>query len=298
METTDPNPGVDPFDALVGALGTDEPEETTDEEVSEVEPEQAEESGEAEETEAERIEFDGKTLEIPKGTPPELVESLRSMAADLKADYTRKTQEVAEGRRFVEARMKSAQEQEQTLSALFEKAVEYKVVAGKIAQLQDIDWPALIDENPQQAQKLNLTLQQLQRDEQRLKGELQQADAHRREAMAQAKQQKLQEAQKDLLRRIPKWTADTGRAISEHAQKYGFTAEELAEVSDPRMVEALHDAMQWRRLQAEKPKAMQKVANAPRAIKPGTAQPRPRNQAAMDRLKANGRIEDLAALLG
>lgn len=44
------------------------------------------------------VEFDGKKLAIPKGTPPALVEAVKSLGNDLKADYTRKTQEVAQER--------------------------------------------------------------------------------------------------------------------------------------------------------------------------------------------------------
>lgn len=47
---------------------------------------------------ADEVEFDGKKLAIPKGTPPALVEAAKSLANDLKADYTRKTQEVAQER--------------------------------------------------------------------------------------------------------------------------------------------------------------------------------------------------------
>lgn len=297
---TDPQEGVTPFDDLINSLGT-EPEEvsqeaeTEPEEVSE-EPQEAPEEPEATE-EPDIVEFDGKKLEIPKGTPPELVESVKSMAADLKADYTRKTQEVAEGRKFVQSRVEAIQQQEQMLSANFQKAVELKAVTDRIAQFEQLDWDSLATEDPAQATRLNVAYQKLQREAQTLRGQLQQQEAQRQQAIAQTKQEALQEAFKELQRRIPKWTADTGKQISEHAQKYGFTAEELSAISDPRMVEALHDAMQWRKLQAQKPQALKKVADAPRMAKPGPSLRQAPNKAAEERLKKHGRLEDLAALL-
>lgn len=280
----------------VEALAEDEPVNLEDDQDAEEAEIEAVDDGEGEaETEegddAEEwadLEIDGKNYKIPA----ELKEGFMKSA-----DYTRKTQEVAEGRKFVQARVESIQQQEQMLSANFQKAVELKAVTDRIAQFEQIDWDSLATEDPAQATRLNVAYQKLQREAQTLRGQLQSQEAQRQQAIAQAKQQSLQEAFKDLQRRIPKWTAETGKQISEHAQKYGFTAEELSALDDPRMVEALHDAMQWRRLQAQKPTALKKVADAPRMAKPGPSLRQAPNKAAEERLKKHGRLEDLAALL-
>lgn len=301
MKDTDPQ-GSDPLDDLMDALGPDSADETlSNPDNGESEPEESQEAEASEESAteevAEQIEFDGKKLDIPPGTPPALVESVKALANDLKADYTRKTQEVAEGRKAVEQRFEAIQQQEQLLSANFAKAVEYKALQDRLTQFEQLDWQALADSDPSQATKLNLAYQGLQRDAGKLYRELQQGEAQRQQMTAQQQRAMLEQGQKELQKRIPNWSSDVAKAITEHSQQYGFSAEELAKVSDPRLVLALHDAMKWAKLQADKPKAMQKVAAAPKVLKPGTTAPRNTNQAALDRLKKAGRIEDLAKFL-
>lgn len=297
---TDPQ-GSDPFDQLLGALGDAPAEGTADS--GEPEPEQQPEDQPAEETtdavEAiEEVEFDGKKLAIPAGTPPELVIGVTKLANDLKADYTRKTQEVAESRKSIEARSEAIQQQEALLSANFSKAVEYKALQDRLNQFEQIDWQALADSDPGQATKLNLAFQQLQRQAGKLYGELRQGHEQQQQLTAHQRQLLIEQGQRELQKRIPKWGAEVAKSITEKAQTYGFTADELSKQIDPRFVHVLHDAMQWQKLQEEKPKALQKVANAPKVLKPAASAPqKTTNQAAAERLKKFGRIEDLAKLL-
>ena len=128
--------------------------------------------------------------------------------------------------------------------------------------------------------------------------ELHQAQSTAEQLTAAQRQQMLVEAQKELKQRLPSFGAETAEKIKTAARQYGLSDQELNQVIDPRYVHILHDAMQWQALQAAKPKAMQKVAEAPKVVKPAAAQPKPRtNQAAAQRLAKHGRVEDLAALL-
>lgn len=298
---TDPQ-GSDPFEALIDSL-EDNPEEATvqdgEEQTEEATEEQQEPEDAAEEPapEVDEVEFDGKKLAIPKGTPPELVESVKSLANDLKADYTRKTQEVAEQRKSIATRSEAIQQQEQMLSANFSKAVEFKALQDRMAQFDNIDWQALVDENPAQATKLNLAYQGLQKQAGAMHRELQQAEAQRQQLLAQHQQSLVEQGQRELAKRIPTWSGDVAKGVSETALSYGFSQEELSAIVDPRIVHAMHDAMQWKKLQTQKPVAMQKVAQAPKVMKPGAVAPRPRNQAAVERLQKYGRLEDFAKLL-
>lgn len=303
METTDLATGVDPMDALMGALGNGEPaEETTaevsgEEETTEQPTEQTEEQpAEAAETAA-ILSLDGKPLEIPPGTPPALVERVQTMAANLKADYTKKTQEVAEIRKASEARLDAIQKQEALFSANAPKVAELQALQARVQQFEQLDWNALAETDPAQATKLHIAYQATQREAGAKYRELQAAENERQQLAATAQAKALEIARAELAKRLPKLDDATKRGIAETAQAYGWTTDELTNVTDPRMVHALHDAMQWRKLQAEKPKALQKVAEAPKVLKPGAAEQRKPNQAALDRLKKHGRVEDLAALL-
>jgi len=301
METTDQATGVDPFAALMGALDDQPAAEATDppageEQAAEPAAEQPEEKPNEAQS-ATVVDIDGKKLEIPEGTPPALVERVQSMAADLKADYTRKTQEVAEIRKASEARFDAIQKQEELLSANIDKVAELKSLQSRIGQFEQLDWQALADTDPAQATKLHIAYQALQREAGAKYREIQTAEQQRQQLSATAQAKALEVARAELAKRLPKLDDAAKRGIAETAQSYGWTADELTNVTDPRLVHALHDAMQWRKLQEQKPKAMQKVAAAPVVLKPGAAEQRKPNQAAFERLKKHGRTEDLAALL-
>lgn len=254
-------------------------------------PEEPEQDAEPEGVAEEFVdaEFEGKAYKVPK----ELKEALLRQA-----DYTRKTQEVAETRKQVEERAQLLAAQERVLQVGFEKAVELREIQNRLAQFEQVDWQNLVDTDPVQATKLNLAYQQLQREAAQKQQEFQQVTQQREQLNAHQLQQTLAEAQKDLLSRIPNFGAEVAAKIKEAGKAYGISDAELSSVIDPRYVHVLHDAMQWRALQAQKPQAMKKVVEAPKVVKPQAQQPKPRtNQAAADRLKKSGRIEDLAALL-
>ena len=297
---TEPEMEVDPFDSLVNSLD-DEPEEATDEEVSEAESEEttdeeAVEEAEPEEEATDELELDGKKLVIPAGTPPAIVSALKKMEGDLRADYTRKTQEAATLRTTAEQRAEAVEKQEQLLSANFERAVAYKMAADRVSQFEQLDWQAIADADPQQATKLNFAFQQAQREAQKAHQALQSGSQEAQHMSSQQRAQMLEAGQKELQKHIKGWGPDVQRAIGQTMRDYGISEQAINGITDPAIVRAMYDAHQWRKLQADKPKAMKKVAEAPKALKPG-GPPRSTNREAVERLKKTGRIEDLASLL-
>ncbi len=264
--------------------------EEGEEAVAEALPEEEEQAEATEEDDGELVEIEGKAYRVPK--------ELKGMVL-MHKDYTQKTQEVADLRRDVEGRAQALQQREQVLGASFEKAVEFRQVQDRLAQFEALDWNALVDADPAQAQKLTIAYQQLQREAQTKLTELQQTQAQAQHLTENQRQQMLAEAEKDLHARLPGFGPQTAQQIRKTAEEhYGIKGEELEGLADARYVHVLHDAMKWRELQAKQPQAMRKVAEAAPAIKPQPVQQKPRtNQAAFDRLKKNGRAEDLAALL-
>lgn len=276
----------------VSALLDEAPEQVEEGEVAEAEelPEEGEQPEATEEDDGELVEIDGKSYRVPK--------ELKDMVL-MHKDYTQKTQAVAEQRRSVDERAQALDQREKALGATFEKAVEFRQVQDRLAQYEALDWNALIDADPVQAQKLTIAYQQLQRDAQTKYAELQQVQVQSQQLTETQRQQMLAEAVTDLHARLPGFGPQTAEQIRKAAQEhYGIKSEELDGLVDARHVHILHDAMKWRELQAKQPQAMRKVAEAAPAIKPQAAPQKPRtNQAAFDRLKKNGRAEDLAAFL-
>lgn len=279
--------------ADVAGLLDDEPDqavasESGEDVTEEVAEDQSEDSPEEQE-DGEEVEFEGKAYKVPK----EIKEALLRQA-----DYTQKTQAVAEQRKALEERAQLLVQREQLMSTTFDKAVELREVQNRLSQFEQIDWQSLADSDPAQATKLNLAYQQLQRQAQEKYTELTQAQAQQEQLNAYQRQQMLAEAQKELRTRLPDFTPEVAEKIKSTAREYGLTDQELASVIDPRHVHILHDAMKWRALQANKPQALKKVAEAPKAILPKATQPKPRtNKAAEERLRKHGRPEDLAAFL-
>ena len=291
---TNPDNGVS-LEDLAGML--DEPEqieaETPDEELAAAIPEEEDPVAEQSEPEAEtddlvEAEYEGKTYKVPKELKDALLRT---------QDYTRKTQEVAEMRRAAEQRVQAIQAQEQIMAATFDKAAELKQIQSQLSQFDQVDWQALSDSDPVQAQKLLIARQNLERSYGQKAQELQMAQAQYQQLTAQQRQQMLQEAAKELKQRLPEFDAKMAERIRTTVKEYGYSDQELSNVTDPRLVQVLHDAMRWRELQAQKPQAMKKVAEAPKAVKPQAQTPKPRNQAALQRLKTHGRVEDLASFL-
>lgn len=282
---------------VAGLLGdeTEQEDQNLDTEVEqEVKEDQSESQTEGEDQdEAEEVEFEGKAYKVPK----EIKEALLRQA-----DYTQKTQDLAEQRRTVQAREQSLEQTRVAMLQQFDKAVELREITNKLSQFDKIDWQSLAASDPTQATQLNIAYQQLQREAQKKQGELQQAWGQIQQLSEEVRQQKLTEGSKYLKQHIPDFNEKLATQIAEAAQKhYGITPAELKVISEdnpePRFVHILHDAMKWRALQAEKPNAMKKVAQATPVLKPKAAQPQRTNKAAEDRLKKNGRIEDLAVFL-
>jgi hypothetical protein len=277
------------LDDVAGLLG----DEIEDEEIeASGEEEQSDEelqSDEPEEDDSEEIEIEGKSYKVPK--------ELKDMVL-MHKDYTQKTQAVAEQRRAFEERAQALESRERIMAQTFDKAVEFRDVQNRLTQFEQIDWQALADQDPVQATKLNLAYQQLQRDAQTKWNALQQANSQAEQLTQQQRQQQLVQAEQDLKARLPNFGPQLAEKIVTTAKDaYGFSPQELEGLTDARHVHVLHDAMKWRELQAQKPKALRAVQEAPKAIKPQASQPKRTNQAASDRLRKSGRMEDLAAFL-
>lgn len=286
MDTNQEELGVS-LDDVAGLLGDDLPDD-------EIEKDEDEEQGnlqseESEEDDSEEVDIDGKSYKVPK--------ELKDMVL-MHKDYTQKTQAVAEQRKAYEERAQVLEQRERALATTFDKAVEFREIQNKLSQYEAIDWRALVDQDPAQATRLNIEFQQLQREAQSKWNALQQAKSQSEQLTQHQRQQLLAEAEKDLKDRLPDFGPQIAEKIVTTAKDaYGFSPQELEGLTDARHVHVLHDAMKWRELQAQKPKAMRAVADAPRAIKPAAAQPKRTNQAASERLRKSGRMEDLASFL-
>lgn len=213
-------------------LSADMPDETPED----MEPDEPEE-------ELDETEFEGKKYRVPK----ELKDALLRQA-----DYTRKTQEVAEIRRAAESERAAIKQAVEADEAADELKSDLRTVDKALKSFENVDWSKFAADSPAQAQAYMLQYQQLQMQRQQLSGGLEQLEHTSRTSREQAHSAALAQAKADLLQAMPDFTQELAVKITQSTvSAYGFTPDELSRVSDPRQVRILRDAMMWRESQAK-----------------------------------------------
>jgi len=222
-------------------------------------------------------------------------------------DYTKKTQALADDRKQLEmmahavkAQEQNIQQQAQLQQAFIQEIARITSYDEQIAQYEGVNWSALSDSDPVQAQKLYIQYQQLQNTRAKTAQQLQQKQEQLKQNQHMQQQMHLETARSELLKAFPDWSVEKANELKEAGKSYGFTADELAGVTDPRTVKVLADAAAWRKLQASKQVTEKKVTNKPAVVKPGTKDTKTANRARnvdqMRELRKTGN-SDLAAKL-
>lgn len=251
-----------PEEAEVETVSTENPEETAtelDDYGNPIEQDGTEDASDDSEPEddLEEVEIDGKTYKVPKE------------AALRQADYTRKTQEVAELRKAAEAaieRLESvSQEETQALTHV-------AMIDAKLSDFANIDWDTWERTSPLDAQRAWRQYTQLKEE----RGVAVQNYAQVRQYAASIAEQeratRLEQGHKELAAKIPGWNQEKAvKLLDFGAKAYGFTREELGAIDDPRMILALNDAYETKN--ARKAAATKQKAAQQQAIKPAAKIP-------------------------
>lgn len=254
------------FNKRYGSEEQDEPKRTERAESEEVEDETPDQTEEAEpEEELEELDLDGYALKLPK-SKAEKLKAERLM----QADYTRKTQEVAEQRRLIEERAQLLQQTDQIRQAQFEKTVEIKLIQDRLSQYENLDWHSLSQQDPARALALQADWQKTRQSLEAKQGEALQIAQYVNQMTAQRQQQMIAEGEKRLAEKIPQWGRELQASILENTRQYGYSDSELSQINDPRLVEVLHDAMQWKKFQASKGQLIEKRVSTAKPM-PATA---------------------------
>lgn len=284
---------ADAFSAILNPQEVEEKEAPSEEVKAEAEtPESAEEDSPESEPMV-TVKIDGKEVEIP------LKEAINGYQRQ--ADYTKKTQEVSNERREVEAeRGRIQQERAHYFSNL--QRMQLQIETG-LQEQQKIDWDKLIDENPHEAlrqQHLQQTrqaqLQQVYAEQQKL-ASINQAEARERHMSF------LQQQQEELLAKLPEWKDEAKAkaektALRNYLLESGYGPQDVDAVADHRAVMMARKAMMYDQMIAKAQVAAKKVANVPRIEKPGTgiSPGIDKRGQAYQRLSKSGSIDDAAAV--
>lgn len=270
----------------------------------EVDDEAAEDDEQPEPKAEEEFEVDLGRGEKVKVTRDELIKGYLRQS-----DYTRKTQEVAEGRKRLESEASEVLRERAQYAALLPKLEEQ---IRLVEAAPEPDWDALYAQNPIEAARLERKFR-VEKEQREAKLAAIQAEKARVE---QANQQQtamqfrayVAEQQEVLVNElIPAWrdpkVARREKAeLVEYALKAGLTQEEVRTLADARAVAMLHKAMRFDRAMARKQagaQGAQQTASSP-TLKPGNAAAKPSVKVEVkkqyDRLKRTGSVQDAAKL--
>jgi hypothetical protein len=286
------------------------------EEVEEEAPESEEEEGQAEEETEEEVaeeeeEYDVVAEEDLKYTIKVDGEELEVGIDELKngyqrqADYTRKSQALAEQRKETESiqseRMQLEQERQMYANGLQMLKEQQN---AKLQNFESVEWEALKAEDPYQYM--------IKKDEYRDAQERVTNIEQQRKLVAQEQAQQAQQARANfvqqeyskLVEALPEWN-DNKSTIKQDIQKYatsvGFQPEEISQLADHRSVLIIKKAMEFDKLTtkvAPKKKAVKKVPKVQKAGR-GNSNEDAANDVAKKkraRLRKSGKQDDAASL--
>lgn len=216
------------------------------------------------------------------------------------ADYTKKSQALAEQRKAIEAERVHLEQVKQERQAYAQKLQALNQFLGQQNQGENLE--ALKEVDP-----IGYAVKVAERSEREKQLAVVRAEQQRIAQQQQAEQQQslqkhiASEAEK-LNASIPELASPKGdeirKQIREYAKSQGWSDQELGSVYDHRAVLTLYKAMKFEQLQKSKPEIQKKVQQAPKMLKSGTSTPPTQSQQdkkVMQKLRQTGKVRDAAA---
>ena len=300
-------PQLNMFDVMFGSEETTNPEQTIEEpsvdleemdeeeyeeisEESEEEYEIVEEEAQTETPEAYTVKVDGEEFEVS-------LEELRD-GYQRQADYTRKSQSLAEQRKAYEANLQAVQKEREEYS----KALDFlsSQQNADLERFKNIDWVSLKQDDPMEYMEKRLEFQDAQ-------DKIAHVNTERARVVEQATQdtqnflqEKLQEEAKILAEKLPEY-ADPSSTLRNDIRQYtlglGFSPEDVDGITDHKVVLVLHKAMMADK--GIKSASTKKSKSVPKVVKSGTPQTKAQKakkgvQAKRERLAKTGHTRDAA----
>ena len=267
----------------------DEAEEEVSEEFEEVdEYEVADEETPTETTQAYTVKVDGEEFEV---TLDELRDGYQRQA-----DYTRKSQSLAEQRKAYEANLQAVQNERQQYAQVLEQMSQNQNY--ELQRFENIDWKELKDDDPMEYMEKRLEYQEAKDRVTQLNNERARVQQQSQQEFNELVTQKVQREAELLAKALPEYS-EPGSTLKTDLRNYalslGFPANEIDSITDHRVVLVLHKAM----LQDNAAKGVKKVKVAPKVVKSGTPQTKSQRvkkvaQVKRERLSKTGHARDAA----
>jgi hypothetical protein len=215
------------------------------------------------------------------------------------ADYTKKSQALAEQRKALEAERnhleyvkQERQAYAQKLQALdsFLSQQNQGVNLDVLKETDPIGYAVAVAEQSQREKQLAVVRNEQQRLAQQQQSEQQ-----------TSLQNHLRQESEKLTSLIPELATPQGDAvrkqIRDYAKSVGWSDQELSQLYDSRAVVTLYNGMKYQQLQKSKPEVNKKLQAAPKMMRSGTSAPPTKSSSdkqAMQRLRETGKVQDAA----
>ena len=313
-EVTEPK--LNMFDVMFGSDEDTNPEQTIEEpadsseyEVSETEAAEEEyEATEDEEVESEEVDYevDEEVAEIetsPSYTVKVDGEEVEVNLDELRngyqrqADYTRKSQSLAEQRKAYEANLQAVTQEREQYSQLLGNMAQNQ--NAELSRYADINWADLKDTDPMEYMEKRLEYQEAKEKISELQNERVRVQQQNETDMGQMLQEKLQKEAELLSKALPEYT-EPGSTFKDEVRNYalnlGFSPQDIDGIADHRVILVLHKAMMQDKVSKTPAK---KSKSAPKVVKAGTPQTKAQRsrrtvQAKREKLSKTGNQRDAA----
>ena len=294
-----------------------EEEESTEETQDEALEEESEEDPEIEEDEEEPEESDEGEDEEPELYAVTVNGEEREVSFDellkgysRQSDYTKKTQELAEERRNIEAGMEKynselaglQQERQQYVDALTQ------VIQSSTAGLEtyaNVDWASLKEEDPIEYISKRDEYREMQERVRSQQHTMQIEQQKQAAQMQEVKKQLLHDEHSKLVEKVPEWGQPESQKamaieIRDYALEQGFSTEEISSLIDHRSLVVLMKAQKYDAMKKADVKS-KKIKNKPKVVRSGvgtkkTHEGKTKRNAQMKRLKESGNVKDASVL--
>jgi hypothetical protein len=280
-------------------------EEESEEESEEDEEEESEESDEeeGEEPDLYAVKVDGEEIEV---TFDELLKGYSRQS-----DYTKKTQELSEGRKEIEeakstynsALTQMQQEREHYVNQLNQILQNS---SNNLKEYDKINWDTLKEEDPIEYVKLREDYRDGKEKMQALNQQRQMAMQQQNAEAQKVQQEAVQVERSRMVEALPEWgdpdkQKELATDVKSYALTQGFSEEELNSLIDHRSVLVLMKAAKYDALEKADVKS-KKLKNKPKVIRTGkgkgaNSDSKSKLNAKMKRLQQSGRVDDAAILM-
>jgi hypothetical protein len=205
--------------------------------------------------------YDGKSYQLP----PELKDALLRQA-----DYTRKTQEVAQTRRALEAAQLAHHQDVAKTRAHVQDAARIVALNDQLAQFGQVDWRALQAQDPRRAQALYQQFEQIKTLRDHAARAWRQRDQDQASHSQRATARRAQEVNAHMPRLIAEWSPELDARLAGYGTEQGLSPVEMAQAAlqNPIFLKLLHKAHQFD--EAAKTRQAKQTFDAAQAARPVT----------------------------